>query len=64
MNSRLDALKTVSKEVVQEAAEAAGKFIENKTADKIVKTKPAIDKNSRNTEEIIIPPEKREQILN
>ena len=64
MNSRLDALKIVSKEVVQEAAEAAGKFIENKIADKIVKTKPAIDKNSRNIEEIIIPPEKREQILN
>ena len=64
MDSRLDALKTVSKDLVQEAAEAAGKFIENKIADEIVKTKPVIDKNSRNIEEIIIPPEKREQILN
>ena len=64
MDSRLDALKTVSKDLVQEAAEAAGKFIENKIADEIVKTKPVIDKNSRNIEEIIIPPEKMEQILN
>ena len=29
-----------------------------------MKTKPVIDENSRNVEEIIIPPEKREEVLN
>ena len=29
-----------------------------------METKPVIDENSRNAEEIIIPPEKREKILN
>ena len=36
-----------SKEVVYKAAEATGKFIGNKIADKIVKPKPIIDDNSR-----------------
>ena len=45
--------------VVYKAAEAKGEFIGNKIADKIMKQKPAIDENSRNVEEIIIPPEKR-----
>ena len=36
----------------------------NKIADKIVKPKQAIDENPRNAEEIIIPLEKREEILN
>ena len=43
--------------------EATGEFIGNKIADKIVKQKPVIDENSRNMEEIIIPPEIREEIL-
>ena len=32
--------------------------------DKIAKQKPVIDENSKNLEEIVIPPEKREEILN
>ena len=60
----LDALKTATKKVAHKAAEAKGKFIGNKIGDKIVKPKPAPDVNSRNDEEIIIPLEKIEEILN
>ena len=62
--TRLDALKTPSKKVVHKAAEAIGEFIGNKIADKIVKSKPVSDANSRNVEEIIIRPENGEEILN
>ena len=54
----LNALKTAAKTITHKAAEATGEFIGNKIADKIV------DANSRNAEEIVIPPEKREKILN
>ena len=55
MDTGLDALKTASsKRVAHKAAEATGEFIENKIAEKIVKLYG----------EIIIPPEKREEILN
>ena len=50
--------------VVHKTAEATGEFIGNKIADKIVKPKPVPDDNSRYVEEIFIPPEKREEILN
>ena len=60
----LDDLKTVSKKTVHKPAEATGEFIGNKIANKIVKTKHAIDGNPRNFIEIIIPPETREEILN
>ena len=67
-----DALKTTSKNVVHKAAEVPSEFIGSKIAeavakskdDKIVKQKHAIDENPRNVEEKIIPPEKREEILN
>ena len=64
LDTGLDALKTASKKVVHKPAAATGEFIGNKIADKIVKKNPVIDENSRNVEEIIIPPEKREEILN
>ena len=57
----LDALKTTFKKVVHKAAEEC---IGNTIADKIVKPKSLSDKNSRNDEEIIIPLEKRQEILN
>ena len=60
----LDALKAVTKKVVHKAAEATREFIGNKIADKAVTPKPVTNKNPRNAEEIIIPPEKREEILN
>ena len=62
--TRLDALKTASKKVVRKTAEATGEYIENETADKTVEPKPVPDESSRNVEEIVIPPEKREEILN
>ena len=57
--TRLDALKTTSKKVVHKAAEGTGEFIGNKIAGKIVKPKPLPAENSRNVEEIIVPPGKR-----
>ena len=64
MDTELHALKTASKNVVHKAAEATGQFIGNKIANKIVKPKHAIDENPKNVEEIIILPEKREEIIN
>ena len=64
--------KTSSKKVVHKTAEEIGESIGNKIADaaaksnddKIMKRKPVFDENPRNGEEIIISPEKREEILN
>ena len=58
----LNAQKTTSKKVVHKAAEARGEFIGNKIADKIVKPTHVIDENRIN--EIVIPLDKMEQILN
>ena len=55
LDKGLDALKTVSKKTVHKAAETTGEFIGNK----ILKQKLVIDKNSRNIEKIIIPPENK-----
>ena len=60
----LDTLKTASKKVVPKAAESTEEFIGNKITEKFVKPKPMSDENSRNFEDIIISPEKREEILN
>ena len=55
----IDAAKTASKRVVQKTAEATGDLIGNKIADKITSIgKP------KEIEEIYIPPEKRQQIIN
>ena len=64
LDTGLDALKNASTKEVYKAAEATGEFIGNKIAEKIVKSKHVIDENPRNIEEVIIPPEKREEILN
>ena len=58
----IDAAKSASKRVVQKTAEAAGDLISNKKTDKIT----SIDKTKEKTnkpEEIYIPPEKRQQII-
>ena len=70
----LDALKTASQKVVHKAAEATGEIILNKITDKIVKPggclcdnlKPKFlpAENLRSVEKIVIPPEKRQEILN
>ena len=52
----LNALKAASKALVHKAAEATGEYI--------VIHKHVSNENSRSAEEIIIAPEKREEILN
>ena len=55
----IDAAKTASKKVVQKTAEATGDLIGYKIADKIT----SIGKPKEKPEEIYIPPEKRQQII-
>ena len=68
MDTGLDSLKTASKKVVHRTGELLGNKIADAVTksndDKIIKPKHVIDENPRNVEEIIIPPEKREEILN
>ena len=72
LDTGLHSLKTASKTLIHKAAQATGEFIGNKAGDavaklnddKIVKTKHLIDENPGSVEKIIIPPEKREEILN
>ena len=56
----LYSLKSASKKVIYEVTEAKSESLGNKSAYKIVKP----DENLRNVEEIIIPPEKIDEILN
>ena len=63
----IDASKTASKRVAQKAAEATGDLVGNKIADKITslgksKSKEKEDETNKN-QEIYIPPEKRQQII-
>ena len=60
----IDAPKTASERVVQKTAEAIGDLVGNRIADKIIslgKTKSKEKKDER--QEICIPPEKRQQII-
>ena len=60
----IDATKTASNRVVQKTAEATGDLIGNKITDKITslgKTKSKEKEDER--QEIYIPPEKRQQII-
>ena len=60
----IDGAKTASKRVVQKTAEAAGDLIGNKIADKITSIgKPKEKEKTKEIEEIYIPPEKRQQII-
>ena len=60
----IDTAKTASKRVVQKAAEAKGNLIGNKIADKITSIGKSKEKEKINKrEEIYIPPEKRQQII-
>ena len=61
----IDAAKTASKRVVQKTAEATADLIGNKIADKITSVGKTKEKEKTNKpEEIYIPPEKRQQIIN
>ena len=59
--------KTAGKKMVQKSAEATGYLIGNKIADKITSLGKSKNKEKENetneAEEIIIPPEKRQQII-
>ena len=60
----MDAVKTKSERVVQKTAEATGDLIGNKIADKITSIgKPKEKEKTKEIEEIYIPPEKRQQII-
>ena len=60
----IDAAKTTSKRIVQKTAEATGDLIGNKMADKITSIGKTKEKEKINKpEEIYIPPEKRQQII-
>ena len=59
----LDDLKSTPKLVAHKTAEATSEFIGNKIADEIVKTKHVPAENSKNVEQMVIPPGKRQKIL-
>ena len=62
----IDAAKTGSKRVFQKTAEAAGDLIGNKIADKITsigKPKEKETNKHKKTEEIYIPLEERQQVI-
>ena len=64
IKAELDTLKTVSKKVDDKTTDATGEFIGNKIADKVVKPKFVVDENLRGVKVVVLPPEKREEILN
>ena len=62
----IDASKIASKRVVRKTAEATGDLIGNKIADKITsigKSKEKEKEKAKETEEIYIPLEKRQQMI-
>ena len=64
----MDAAKSASKKVIQETAEVTGDLIGSKTADEITlackpKNKGKGDNKVSQTQEIYIPTEKRQQII-
>ena len=62
--SGIDAAKTASRRVVQKTGEAAGYFIGNKIAEKITSIGKSKEKEkTKKAEEIYVPPEKRQQII-
>ena len=58
----IDAAKTASKRIVQKTSEATRDLIGNKIADKIISIGKPKEKANK-TEEIYIPPKKRQQII-
>ena len=60
----IDAAKAASKRVVQKTAKATGDLIGNKIADKITSIgKPKEKEKAKEIEEIYVPLEKRQQII-
>ena len=62
--TEIDAPKATSDRAVQKTAEATGDLIGNKIADKITSIGKSKEKEkTKKAEEIYIPPEKRQQII-
>ena len=62
--TEIDATKTASKRVVQKTPETTGDLIGNKIADRITSIgKPKEKEKTKEIDEIYIPPEKRQQII-
>ena len=60
----IDEAETASKRVVQKTSEATGNLIGNKIADKITSLgKTKSKEKEKKEQEIYIPPEKRQQII-
>ena len=59
----VDAAKTASKRVVQKTAESTADLIGNKISDKTTSIGKPKEKETKKTEEIYIPPEKGQQII-
>ena len=60
----IDVAKTASKQAIQKTAEATRDLIGNKIADKTTSLgKTKNDNKTKNVEEIYIPPEERQQII-
>ena len=59
----IDAAKTTSKRVVKKTAEATGDLIGNKIADTITSISKPKKQETKKTEEIYIPPEKIQHII-
>ena len=59
----IDTAKTASKRVVPKTAEARGDLVGNQIADKIISIGKTKEKPKEKPEEIYIPPEKRQQII-
>ena len=60
MNTGLDSLKTITKQVVHKP----GEFLGNKIADTVTKLNDDKNVKKKPVKGIIIPPEKKEGILN
>ena len=60
----LNEAKTASQKVVYKTAETTGELIGNKIGEKFVKPKHVPDMNSRNFEEMVVPLDKGQEILN
>ena len=59
----IDAAKTASKIVVQKTAEVTGDLIGNKIVNKVTSVGQPKEKETKQTEEIYIPPEKDNKLL-
>ena len=58
-----DVSRTTPKNVVHKTAEKTGELIGNKVNENFVKQKHVPEVNSRNVEETVIPPEKRQELI-